>query len=107
MLRGNLRNRRSYFGEEDANPMEGAINIVDAMLVFACGLMLSLVIFWNVDIGSASHMTTGDIEEMEAMETIKEEIQKTIDGEAEYERLGVVYRDPNTGQMYMVNEGGE
>lgn len=47
-LRRNIR-RRSM--PEDVSPLEGSVNIVDAMLVFACGLMLSLVMHWNVDLG--------------------------------------------------------
>ena len=29
---------------DDINPMEGVANLVDAMLVLACGLMLALII---------------------------------------------------------------
>ena len=43
--------KTSRWRNEDINPLEGAINIVDAMLVFACGLMLALAINWNVDLG--------------------------------------------------------
>jgi len=43
--------RNSRWRHEEINPLEGAINIVDAMLVFACGLMLALAINWNVDFG--------------------------------------------------------
>jgi hypothetical protein len=46
-VRPGLRNRRRLNSYDEANPLEGAINIVDAMLVFACGLMLALVIRWK------------------------------------------------------------
>ena len=27
------------------------INVADIMLVFACGLMLALAVYWNIDLG--------------------------------------------------------
>ena len=36
--------------EEDINPMEGTSSMSDAMLVLAVGMMLAVVINWNVDI---------------------------------------------------------
>jgi hypothetical protein len=39
---------------EDINPIDGAANLADIMLVLACGLMLALIINWNVDIGGTS-----------------------------------------------------
>ncbi|MBQ5581590.1 MAG: DUF2149 domain-containing protein [Clostridia bacterium] len=45
------RNTTSPFLESEGSPMESIANIVDVMLVFACGLLLALVTVWNVDIG--------------------------------------------------------
>jgi hypothetical protein len=104
MLRGSLRNRRRYFDDEDANPMEGAINIVDAMLVFACGLMLSLVIFWNVDLQDKALVPVEKGAEVSEVNNVTEEVKETIDSEAEYEKLGTVYMDPATGKMYLIQE---
>ncbi|TEB08006.1 hypothetical protein Psch_01561 [Pelotomaculum schinkii] len=50
---GGLRSRRRKT-PEGTNPLEGASNIVDAILVFACGLTLSLVMRWNVDLGQGN-----------------------------------------------------
>jgi len=96
-----------YFEQEDVNPMEGAINIVDAMLVFSCGLMLSLVIYWNIDIKQEPIPVTQGAE-MTEVEDIKEELDASADesGEGIYERVGTVYVDPATGKMYLVDEGG-
>ncbi|MDR1028865.1 MAG: DUF2149 domain-containing protein [Clostridiales Family XIII bacterium] len=107
MLRGSLGGRRRYFEEEDANPMEGAINIVDAMLVFACGLMLSLVIYWNVDIQNKELVPVEQGAEVSEMDSMAEEVRDTVDDEAQYERMGTVYVDPATGKMYLVQGDGE
>jgi hypothetical protein len=85
--------------------MEGAINIVDAMLVFACGLMLSLVIFWNVDIQNTELVPVEKSAEVSAIDSTSEEVKETVDDEAEYEKMGSVYKDPETGKMYLVPDG--
>ncbi|MDR2487201.1 MAG: DUF2149 domain-containing protein [Clostridiales Family XIII bacterium] len=102
MLGTGLRSGRRYFDQEDANPMEGAINIVDAMLVFACGLMLSLVIYWNVDLNSQDLVPMSQGRDVTEVEGMQEDLQKSVSGEGLYERLGTVYVDPATGKMYMV-----
>ena len=41
------RGKNSFFDEEEQNPMEGVANLVDAMLVLACGLMMAIISFYN------------------------------------------------------------
>lgn len=106
MLQSNIRARRSFIeADEDVNPLEGAINIVDAMLVFACGLMLSLVIFWNVDLQDADLVPANKAQEVSGIENSTAEMEESVDSEREYEKMGVVYVDPATGKMYLVEEG--
>jgi hypothetical protein len=109
MLRGSLRSGRSYFDEDDANPMEGAINIVDAMLVFACGLMLSLVIYWNVDIQNREFVPVDQGNQVSEIgdDSISDEIKASIDGAGQYQRMGTVYVDPATGKMYLATDAGD
>ena len=45
--KGRLRRSRS---SENFSPMDGLGNMADAMLVFACGLILALIMSWNVDV---------------------------------------------------------
>jgi hypothetical protein len=87
--------------DEDVNPMEGAINIVDAMLVFACGLMLSLVIYWNVDLRTNEMIPVTQGLSVEATEEMAESIGGDSEGESSYEEVGKVYRDPVTGKLYL------
>jgi len=96
--------RNSRWRQEDINPLEGAINIVDAMLVFACGLMLALAINWNVDLGFRQRVNLEQGREMTDVPQIREDLIKT-QGQGElYERIGTVYKDPATGQLFMLTD---
>ncbi|NLO22013.1 MAG: DUF2149 domain-containing protein [Syntrophomonadaceae bacterium] len=83
--------------------MEGAVNIVDAMLVFACGLMLSLVIHWNVNLDQVREQVNLQMgQEVTENTEIKDNLIKTQDEGDIYQRMGIVYKDPETGQLFMV-----
>ena len=41
-------NRKTAFEEEEEDPMTGVANLVDTMLVIAVGLLVFLVISWNM-----------------------------------------------------------
>lgn len=101
MTGGLRKSRRSV--SEDVSPLEGAVNIVDAMLVFACGLMLSLVIHWNVDldkVGERVNLNRGQ-EVTQAPEMRDDLIETQGEGKI-YEKMGTVYKDPSTGQLFML-----
>ncbi len=102
-MEGGLRSRRRW-KNEDVNPLEGVINIVDAMLVFACGLMLALAINWNVDLGLGQRINLEQGREVSDTPGIRDDLIKTR-GEGElYERMGTVYKDPETGQLFMLTK---
>ncbi len=99
---GGLRRSRLRTPEE-VSPLEGAINIVDAMLVFACGLMLALVIHWNVDleqIGERVDLNRG--QEVTQDQEVRSNLIETQEQGKLYEKMGTVYKDPNTGQLFML-----
>ena len=87
-------------GEEDFDPMRGTSNLTDAMLVFACGLLLALIVRYNVPI--ANHLTeatpTG---EMTQIEDPGELTESTDDGGMGLQEMGTTYFDPQTGQYYV------
>lgn len=98
--RGRLRVVRK---QEDFSPMEGVGNLADAMLVFACGLLLALILSWNVNVSetgeiSSSANATYEIEGMDGMAT------QEIDANTALEEMGTVYRDPATGKYYVMAE---
>ena len=100
---------RSPFEEDgDVNPMDGLGNLADAMLVLAVGIMLALVMAWNVDIAMTSpenEESMGDtqvessVSELEDANVLddEEEISLSDGGLTEY---GKVYIDEN-GNFYV------
>jgi hypothetical protein len=97
--------RSSRFREhEEVNPLEGAINIVDAMLVFACGMMLSLIIHWNVDLpGIQNSANVSQGKEVSQTPEIRNNLTAAQNKSSKtYQRLGIVYEDSATGKLYMV-----
>jgi hypothetical protein len=103
---GGLRNRRLRWSAEETDPLQGVVNIVDAMLVFACGLMLSLVIHWNVDLeGMAAQRVDLRLgQEVANLQDIRNNLAESGEqGQGQrYESVGTVYKDPATGKLFML-----
>ncbi|MBR2539267.1 MAG: DUF2149 domain-containing protein [Mogibacterium sp.] len=98
-LRSKRHLRRAYT-DEDFSPMEGVGNMADAMLVFACGILLALIISWNIEISER-----GEISQQGTryeVENIGQQTEETLDPEADLEEMGKVYRDPDTGKYYVI-----
>ena len=88
--------------QEDVNPMDSTGNLADVMLVFACGLLLALIINWNVDVSAQTEHVEPDVT-YEELEQLPSGEAEALDTDVQYEKLEVaVYRDPVTGKMYMV-----
>lgn len=100
-----MRRNKRRFGsqwdrEEDTDPMSGLANLADVMLVFACGLMMALILHWNVDIGLKETLDPENLEEVGNSEAIDEE---ALEGER-FQSEGTVYRDTETGKLYIVTQ---
>jgi hypothetical protein len=105
MASRNLRGKglRSSSKRQDFNPSEGILNLADVMLVFACGLMLSLVINWNIDINVEEvDMEVGS--EVDQVENMEENMAENMNSEEGYEKMGTLYKDPVTGKLYMLTQ---
>ena len=90
------RNTTSPFLESEGSPMESIANIVDVMLVFACGLLLALVTVWNVDIG---------LDRPDNMYEVSDVVNESQNVQEEnLQEAGKVYRDPATGNLYFIEE---
>lgn len=94
--------RRSEVGE-DVNPSAYIVNLADCMLVLACGFMVALISYWNIDVTPAQELDGEQLEEVDP-ETMPEDV---TEGGSYYIEAGKVYQDPNTGQLYMVQETGD
>ena len=96
------RNRRKlgagWDQMEEIDPMAGVSNLADVMLVFACGLMVALVLRWNVDLGSVGKVDPNTLQDISGSQQITEE---ALQGDR-YQSEGTVYRDTQTGQLYIV-----
>ena len=102
-MSGYYSNAQSGFrrpkGREDVDPMSSMGNMGDIMLVFACGLMVALVVAWNVDLGKFQEM---EMEQEIAQDDI-EQITEQLYGEGgAFVERGTVYQDPTTGKYYLV-----
>ena len=86
--------------------LEGVANLADVMLVLACGLMLALVINWNVDISPGKPEDPPRADEIQTELEFSSNEGESLDADAEYEDLGRVYRDPATGKLYLITDGG-
>lgn len=95
---GSLRGRRR---KEEVNPMDGMANLADAMLVLACGLMMALMIHWNVDV-NLEKVDLNQGAEVSGVES--QTVEQVLDEESSYQRMGILYRDPETGKLYMLTE---
>lgn len=98
-ISGKNRSRRLNNGA--INPLDGVANLADIMLVFACGLMLALLVRWNLSFDSIQPtvLSEENMIELKDMEAVSDSITSK-----EYEEKGKVYVDPETGEMYLITK---
>jgi hypothetical protein len=90
-----------FDSEPDVDPRVGLVNLADVMLVFACGLMLALVAYWNLDISEMREVVqANEVTEVQDVEDIEEGARNG----GGFIELGKVYQDPMTGKYYMLQE---
>lgn len=113
-----LGKTRDRFGGEDVNPMSYLSNLSDVMLILAVGIMLALVVHWNVDIttsGGQSQGNTGEdgsilVDKDRAMSMTQEDLDRlqaqggVTGGGEDLEKRGEVYYDAKTGTYYIVSD---
>jgi hypothetical protein len=91
----------SFDSEPDADPRVGLVNLADVMLVFACGLMLALVAYWNLDISDMREVVQS--EQVTEVQDV-EDITDRAGAGGGFIELGKVYQDPMTGKYYILQE---
>lgn len=103
-----VRRSNSRHQRIDEDPMAGATNLVDAMLVIAVGFLVFIVISWNMnamidpnqDIQDQIHQKMSEVSQGQEIGEIPDS-QKSSMGEG-YNEMGKVYQDPKTGKLIMV-----
>ena len=98
--RGRLRVTRK---NDDFSPMEGVGNMADAMLVFACGILLALIISWNVDVSEKGEITKAPETKYE-IQGMENNNTETMEEDKNLQEMGKVYKDPDTGKYYVIEE---
>lgn len=96
---------RGGFGEDyegdEPNPMESVANLSDVMLVLAVALMVAIVAHWNVDVTKSVQIDESNLTAIDA--DVSEQSAQSADGSTEYEEVGTVYKNVETGEMYVVS----
>ena len=105
--RDTRRRRRNRYGSgEDVNPMDFVSNLSDVMLILAVGIMLALVLHWNVDIETQSE-DTEQVEESSDVDTIQfdnDDLENKDELPEDAEQMGRVYYDPDTDTYYIIRD---
>jgi len=105
---------KKRFSEGEEDPMAGTSNLVDAMLVIAVGLLIFVVISWNMQsvvFSDTSNQQSQPVQSPNVNVTeVSEgqELNETPDSSQNsgqgYMEMGRVYKDPSTGKLIMVEE---
>lgn len=113
---GTFRRPRRLRGDEELDPVGGAAtNLLDLMLVFACGLLLALVLSWNLQ--DVFFQKLPPAERQRLLQAVRRVV--TVErgkelgqvppveegGGSGYREVGTVYVDPQTGRLIMVEKG--
>ncbi len=97
-----VRSRFDRFETQGEDPLGSMANLVDIVLVFACGLIAALVAQSDV---MRDHFRDGgqQVEQGREMPEVPRGLDEAGGG---YESVGRVYRDPETGKLILVGGDG-
>ncbi len=100
---------RKRFSEGEEEPMAGTSNLVDAMLVIAVGLLIFVVISWNMQSVVFQNQeqqtfdeSSPDVTEVSEGQVLNETPDSSNSSGQGYMEMGKVYKDPSTGKLIMV-----
>lgn len=102
--RENRRRRRNRYREkEDLNPMNFVSNLSDVMLILAVGIMLALVIHWNVKISTPEETSQGKKNE-NTIEFDESDLSGMDEVPDDLDKMGEVFYDAETGKYYIITD---
>ena len=100
---GRLRSDNGFGTREEIDPMATVANLVDAMLVLAVGIMLALIVSWNLNISENGRVNDNARKEDALSDFTEEEVESIEDTPTEnLEKQGTVYYDPETDKYYVI-----
>ncbi|PRY73446.1 DUF2149 domain-containing protein [Halomonas ventosae] len=91
---------RSRFDKESEEPLGPLANLVDIMLVFACGLIAALFAS-SEQLHDQLEKRSQPVEQGRELKDLPEGMGETGQG---YESMGRVFRDSETGKLILVGE---
>ena len=103
---GRLSGGNDFSRREEADPMAAVANLVDAMLVLAVGIMLALIVSWNLNIAENGQVSDRASREDAITDFTEEDITNTETPEENLEKQGTVYYDPDTDKYYIIANDG-
>ena len=102
---------KKRFSEAEEDPMAGTSNLVDAMLVIAVGLLIFVVISWNMQSvvfqenqnpQQPIEQSSPNVTEVSEGQVLNETPDASNSSGQGYMEMGKVYKDPSTGKLIMV-----
>jgi hypothetical protein len=104
--------RSSSFDAQDDEPLGPLANLVDIMLVFACGLIAALVAqsgdlkqhFKVEDSLSVEQSVQQTISQGKELIEVPESLKDSVQGAEGYQSMGQVYKDPKTGKLILISQ---
>ncbi|WP_447968425.1 hypothetical protein [Nitrospira sp. M1] len=94
--------RSSRFDIQEDEPLGPLANLVDIMLVFACGLIAALAALSPELIERLTQPQV--VEKGQELPNVPPGIKHMGEG---YESMGQVFRDPKTGKLYLIERSSE
>lgn len=95
--------RRSSFLETDEDPLGPLANLIDIVLVFACGLIAALVAF-STDLQDHFEVQPQKITLGKELPKLPDNLQQQMQDGSGFEPVGQVYRDPQTGKLILIDD---
>ena len=90
----------SRFDQQDEEPLGPLANLIDVMLVFACGLIAALI-GMSKDIDQHFDKNNQVIEKGQEIPELPGQGEIGANG---YQSVGQVYRDPKTGKLILIGD---
>jgi len=94
--------RSSRFDELDTDPLGSVANLVDLMLVFACGLLVALAARTDLLAQLKAERQPVAVERGRELPRLPDSLEGTA-GQG-LESVGQVYRDPQTGKLILIGK---
>lgn len=96
--------RSGSFDSQDDEPLGPLANLVDIMLVFACGLIAALVA-QSADLKQHFNVENSKpVQQGKELIEVPESLKNSVQGGEGYQSMGQVYKDPETGKLILISQ---